>query len=516
MARYIVTMDPATYADGASAQQAIASTSAEVLKVFNFNLTFLIESTAEQLAAIPGVLATESADAPLQVNLQVLNTDHLNITLVSDSGAVIPASYNPINRGAGQHIYLVDTGIRATHEQFTGVNINNLYSNFTGNPAYEEFNDTAGHGTIVASVIAGKDLGAAKDATLHNVKLFNSGSDNITVVEILNAFDAVLSHHLATVSSQTKVVCLPWTATRNAFIDEKILEMNASNLVVVAAAGNDSDDVSNYSPAGVRQIITVGAHDKQWAVSPFTNLPWDGSDSATVFNNYGAEIDIFAMGVGVYVATSLSDTSYNEDGAGTSISAGITAGVAAQYIARYPSKNSNQIKDIMVQEGHIVGMSLLSFNNSNPNIDYTTVNRSIVLFDEATEEMLTQLPSGRIAAVQVGQTATVDLGLNMSATEVAVLNFAPMPPWASIDLATGLVSIDTSTVDPSVVPGSFIFAIKGKIDGNTKVEEFSIAVYTNDESELEGSAQYYYDPESNAYDPVVSYQVAPNVYQQKN
>lgn len=510
MARYIVTMDPATHANGASAQQAIVDAGAEVVKVFNFNLTFLIECTEAQKSAIPGVLKSESADAPLQVTLQVMNTDHLNITLVSDTGGNIPASYNPLNRGAGQHIYLVDTGIRATHEQFAGVNINNLYSNFSDNPAYAEFDDTAGHGTLVGSVIVGKDLGPAKDATLHNVKLFSSGADTITVVEIVNALDAVLSHHLNNNGNQAKVVCLPWVATRNAFIDDKILGMNASNLVVVAAAGNNGDDVANYSPAGVRQIITVGAHDNQWGVGSFTNMPWDGSNAVTSYTNYGAEIDIFAAGVNVYAATNDSDTSYTETATGTSVSAGITAGVAAQYIARYPSLNSSQIKDIMVQEGHIIGMNLLGFDQSM-SIDYSSVNKSILVFDEAGEEMLTTLPSGRIASIQAGQSATVNLGINANATEVASLDFAPLPPWATLDLATGVVSIDTSTVDPAVVPGAFIFAIKGKLNGVTKVEEFSIAVYTTSEDEIEGSTQYYYDSTSGAYDPVVNFQVAPVV-----
>jgi len=509
MARYIVTLDPAIHANETEAEAAIASAGATLLKSFNFNQTFLIEASNEQKSAIVGLASSELADSPLQVSLQVLNIDHLKLTLLSDDGELVPATYNPMNRGAGQHIYLVDTGVRATHEQFTGVSINNLYSNFTGNDAYDEFGDTTGHGTIVASVIVGKDLGPAKDATLHNVKLFNSGSDTSTVVEIVDALDAVLQHHLANSPSQAKVVCMPWIATRNAFIDSKVLEMNSSNLVVVAAAGNNGADVSDYSPAGIRQIITVGAFDSQFAVGPFVNMPWDNTNAVTTYNNYGAEIDIFAMGVNVYTASGTSDTAYLDTATGTSVSSGITAGVAAQYIARYPSYNSAKIKDVMLQEGHLLGMDLLAFNQVPAGVDYTTVNKSIVVFDELNEEMLTTLPSGRIATLAVGQTTTVNLGLNSSATEVSALDFAPLPPFATFDTATGIVSINTSTVDSSVVPGSFVFAIKGKINGVTKVEEFSIAVYNTSETEIEGSSQYYYDADSNAYDPVVSFQVAP-------
>lgn len=508
MARYILTLDPATYSDVASAQQAITDVGAEVIKSFHFNLTFLVECSLEQKTALAGVLSSADADAPLQVTLQVLNSRHLNMTLGAPNGNV-PAIYDPLNRGAGQHIYLVDTGIRATHEQFTGVSINNLYSNFTGDAAYDEFGDTAGHGTMVASVIAGKDLGAAKDATLHNVKLFDSGVGTITVIEIINALNEVLAHHLGLNPSQAKVVCLPWGTPRNAFIDGKILEMNASNLVVIAAAGNDSDNVANYSPAGVRQIITVGAHDSQWGVGSFTNMPWDGTDAVATYSNYGAELDIFAMGVNVYTATATNDTSYSATGTGTSMSAGITAGVTAQYVARYPTYNSNQIKDVILQEGHIIGSVLLAFDQT-ALVNYAAVNKSVVTFDSIGDPILTNLPSGRIASVQLGQAAAVSLGINSDATEVAVLDFAPLPPWVTIDLVTGNVSIDTSTLsDPSLVPGSFLFAIKGKINNITKVEEFSIFVYNTLEiDEIDSSTtQYYYDAELGTYDPIVQFQV---------
>lgn len=506
MAKYIISLDALVHQDSAAAEAAIAAAGATVTKAFSFALTFEIEATAEQKNAIVGLLAHADAESVVSYTLQVINNNHLRMTMVdhdANTQLVVPETYSPLNRGAGQHVYLIDTGIRTTHEQFSEATINNLYSNYG-----TDFADTAGHGTMVGSLIVGKDLGAAKDATVHNVKLFNSGSDTITVVEILNALDAVLNHHLANNPSQTKVACMPWITTRSAFIDSKILELNSAGVVVVAAAGNNSDDVSNYSPAGVREIITVGAHDASWVVSAFTNMPMDGTDAVQSYNNYGAEIDIFAPGAGVQVAGIISDSQYIDNAAGTSLATGVTAGVVAQYIARYPSYNSAKIKDVLVQEGHLFGHSLLSFA-SVANVDYSTVNKSVLTFDTSAEATLATVPSGRIATVQQGQTATVNLGLNTSATDVAVLDFAPIPPWVTFDTATGVVSINTASLDASLVPGAFVFAIKGKIGGITKVEEYSIAVYATSEDEINGSNQYYYDSESGAYDPVVTFQVAP-------
>jgi len=78
-------------------------------------------------------------------------------------------------------------------------------------------------------------------------------------------------HHNANTNSNVKAVCLPWTIPTNAFVDAKILEMNASNLVVVAAAGNDGVNVNTKSPAGVDEIITVGSFNNDLQVTSFIN-----------------------------------------------------------------------------------------------------------------------------------------------------------------------------------------------------------------------------------------------------
>ena len=69
-------------------------------------------------------------------------------------------------RGEGVRVYVVDSGIEATHPEFDGRTIVNLYS-FTG-----DFTDTAGHGTAMASLISGKTCGLT-DATICVVKIFD-------------------------------------------------------------------------------------------------------------------------------------------------------------------------------------------------------------------------------------------------------------------------------------------------------------------------------------------------------
>lgn len=503
MARYLITLDSGVHTDNVAAQAAITASGAAVIKSYAFSLTFEIESTVEQIAAINGVAESIEKSTPTTVSVQELNQNHLTNLVAASVIGEAPLVYTPHNAGAGGHVYLVDTGLYAEHEQFTGRTINNLYSNFGA-----DFSDNTGHGTAVASVIIGNTLGVSKDATLHVVKLFDTATGNITVGEIVDALDEVLAHHSGLSPSQVKVVCLPWVTPQNNFLDNKITEMNASNLVVVAAAGNDGVDVNTVSPAGVEVVLTVGSYDQDFSVTSFTNVPW--TDPTTPYsNNYGAALDIFALGVDISCAAKTATDAYGLF-SGTSISAGLVAGAAVQWANQLPSKNSSELKDIILQEGHLKGSRVLGFEEGS-TISTANVNRSVLTVSLVNQITLGNLPSGRILNVQLGQTATKDLELNLvDGTDFSTLNFAPLPHWASLDVSTGILTVDTESIDPSLAPGMYLFGIKGTINGTTVVEEYSIGLYNTSISELDGAIQYYYDEDTDSYDEVVSYQVAPN------
>ena len=500
MARYLITLDTGVHADDTAAQAVITASGASVIKTYSFSLTYEIEATAEQLSSISGVTESIEKNAVTSVSVQIVNQNHLlNLAATSQTGAT---DYIPTNSGTGGHVYLVDTGLYAEHEQFAGRSINNLYSNFSG-----DFSDTVGHGTAVASVIIGNTQGVSKDAILHNVKLFNGATGDITIGEIIDALDAVLTHHNSLSPSLAKVVCLPWVTNQNNFLDNKITELNNSNLIVIASAGNNGDNISNYSPAAVSAVITVGAYDQDYGVTAFTNVPWD--DPATAhYTNYGAALDIFALGVDVSCADISSASGYTT-ASGTSMSAGIVAGAAVQWVNAYPDKTSSELKDIILQEGHFTGANVLQFDENLP-IATSEVYKSVITVSLSGQDTISNLPSGRVINVELGTSVTKDLELNLAnASNFSILDFAPLPPWASVDLATGILSIDTSAVDPTLAPGIYLFGVKGTISDKVQVEEYSIGLYTSSASELEAATQYYYDADNNSYDEVVSYQVAP-------
>lgn len=492
MAKFIVKFDLDFFNDAAEIEAEIADSALTIDSELTFPGTYILDGPDDGMNGLAGVLLHERMDVVVPVNMQEYSTAHLDMLNHNYEPGV---TFTPQYSGAGQEVYLVDTGVNTGHAEFANATVNNFYSNFDG-----DFDDVAGHGTAVGSLIVGQNVGSAPNATLHNVKLFNAPEGEITVGEIILCFDAILANHNATVD-KVKVICLPWTMPKNDFVDSKIAEMNQGNMVVVAAAGNDGVDVNTLTPAGVDHAITVGAMDANYTVAPFTNAPF--SSTGTFNSNFGAQLDIFAMGVDVTYAN--LQGSY-DTGSGTSFASGVVAGVAAQYAEKFSGNiPAGSLKDNMLSEGHIRGVGSLIFDETS-GVDYSGIYKSVATVDIQGFVPFAGLQSGRIANMQLNETRDVDMQLHADAANVAALEFAPLPDW--ITYADGVLSIDAS-IDPSLSPGVYIFAMKGEVGEDMTVEEYSVGVYTDDVSELEEASSFYYDPDTEAYDEVVNYQVAP-------
>lgn len=70
------------------------------------------------------------------------------------------------NTGAGVHAYVLDTGIRPTHQDFGGRA--SIAADFVGDG--QNGNDCNGHGTHVAGTLGGTSFGVAKGVNIHAVR----------------------------------------------------------------------------------------------------------------------------------------------------------------------------------------------------------------------------------------------------------------------------------------------------------------------------------------------------------
>ena len=73
--------------------------------------------------------------------------------------------------GAGVHVYVVDTGVRGTHQEFAGRHGEGADFHDSDNDA----SDCNGHGTHVAGTVLGTTYVVAKGATVHGVRVLSCG-----------------------------------------------------------------------------------------------------------------------------------------------------------------------------------------------------------------------------------------------------------------------------------------------------------------------------------------------------
>jgi subtilisin family serine protease len=222
------------------------------------------------------------------------------------------STYNYLISGGGVNVYVLDTGIRASHNDFGGraSQVANFINETCGG-------DCNGHGTHVAGTIGGSTYGVAKNVTLQAVKVCNSGGNCPTDV-VTNGINWVTANAAKPAVANMSLRFEGDVATINDAVKRSI----GTGITYVVAAGNENRVAANYSPARVTEAITVGAT--------------DGGDYRYGNSNFGLSVDIFAPGVEVLSAGIGSDSA-TAIMTGTSMAAPHVAGVAALYLHSRPT-----------------------------------------------------------------------------------------------------------------------------------------------------------------------------------
>lgn len=220
-------------------------------------------------------------------------------------------------------VYLVDSGIDATHKEFATARIKNIYT-YDGS-----FDDTDGHGTGVASIIVGNTLGIVPNVTLKLVKV---GLGSIgTFGQMIEAFTAILND----TNDGVSVVNCSWAVPKHHIIDDIIRQLHPEKFLVIAAAGNDMLPAKDFSPVSIDTVLGVGACDEHYQVISWKELRG---------NNWGPEVDITAIGIGVNVAVMNGEIDL---ASGTSLATAVISSIAAQYIQQFPNKTAIEIKELL-------------------------------------------------------------------------------------------------------------------------------------------------------------------------
>ncbi len=229
-------------------------------------------------------------------------------------------SYAYGTTGIGVTAYIVDSGIRPTHNEFTG----RVGPGFTAIDDGNGTNDCNGHGTHVAGTVGGTTYGVAKEVTLVPVRVFGcaGGGSASTIISGLNW---IIGHHGA---GAPAVANMSLGGPTSDAMDAAVNATINDGVTVVVASGNDADWSCFQSPARVPAAITVNASTT--------------ADDDADFSNYGSCSDLYAPGVGVLSAYYTSNTA-TETTSGTSMASPHVAGVAARLLSSSPGLTSAQV-----------------------------------------------------------------------------------------------------------------------------------------------------------------------------
>lgn len=220
------------------------------------------------------------------------------------------------------HAYVIDTGIRASHNDFGG-RVGSGYSAISDGRGSDDCN---GHGSHVAGTVGGATWGAAKQVRLYPVRVLGCDGSG-TNSGVIAGMDWVASNH-----SKPAVANMSLGGGASTATDQAVTRMRNAGVTVVVAAGNDNGNACNYSPARSSSAITVGST--------------TSSDARSSFSNYGSCVNIFAPGSSITSAWHTSNTATNTI-SGTSMAAPHVAGVAALYLAENPGASPSQVENAL-------------------------------------------------------------------------------------------------------------------------------------------------------------------------
>ncbi|QIZ35074.1 S8 family peptidase [Saccharopolyspora sp. ASAGF58] len=216
-------------------------------------------------------------------------------------------SYAPKGTGEGVTAYIIDTGIDPSHPDFGGRA--KIGFDATGGDG----TDKQGHGTHVAGTIGSDTYGIAKGVKLVGVRVLDAQGSG-TTEQVVSGIEWVAENHQG-----ASVANMSLGGPKDPVLDEAATKLVNSGVFLAVAAGNESQDAENVSPASAEGVFTTAAS--------------DNTDTSAEFTNFGATVEGYAPGVDIVSTVPGGGT---ETLSGTSMASPHVAGVGALYLQANP------------------------------------------------------------------------------------------------------------------------------------------------------------------------------------
>jgi subtilisin family serine protease len=306
---------------------------------------------------------------------------------IDQVGGALDGSFDRSGNGTGSVIYVMDTGVMAAHQEFARANRTRVIggidatesvdigrsrctsANKATAPCFDNYDElpSASHGTSVASIAAGANIGVAPGASIVSVRVMNERG-LATTRTYLEGLDGIIKHawNPATPSFKTAVVNISgWVLERlngtsgggrpvvsYAALEKKIRDMiggvdangnpdpNGKRFLFVVAANNvdggcGAAGMIDRFPAtlgtSIEGLITVGG-------MTASNTAWSGSCRGGV--------EVLAPAQFIFSATITGPQDYRNRRlrSGTSFATPIISGIAARLLGDRPDLTPQQLE----------------------------------------------------------------------------------------------------------------------------------------------------------------------------
>lgn len=280
------------------------------------------ERQARRLAADPAVAFVEQ-NKVLHAEATQTNPPSWGLDRIDQRNLPLDNKYNYSTTASNVNVYVLDTGIRATHTDFGG-RVKQGYD-FVDNDTNAD--DGYGHGTHVAATIAGAKYGVAKGASLYPVRVLGSDGSG-TTAGVISGVNWITQN-----AKKPAVANASLGGGASTALDTAVRNSIKAGVTWTVAAGNSNVNAANTSPARVTEALTVAAADR--------------TDRRASFSNYGSVVDLFAPGVSITSAWKDNDTA-TYTGDGTSFAAPHVAGAAALYLSSHTGATAAQVAQALI------------------------------------------------------------------------------------------------------------------------------------------------------------------------
>jgi serine protease AprX len=345
----------------------------------------IIRGLAVQLpAGAVAVLGRDARIASVSVNARVRSqdtgVDSSSLATSYPYSAYVPMTW-PSATGDGVGVAVIDTGIDGALPDFSDADgASRVVASVVTNPDATTADDTYGHGTHVAGIIAGdgtrraaddpafgKYIGVAPGADLVSIKASDDAGGG-TILDVIYGLQFVVDHRD---DYNIRVVNLSLSSTTQESyetdpLDAAVEAAYFNGILVVAAAGNrgSAADAVQYAPGNDPFVLSVGAVDDQGTRSRYDDTPASWSSSGVTQDGF-AKPELLAPGA--HIVSTLApgsafaglcpscvvDGDYIRIG-GTSMAAPVVAGVAALIYERHPNWTPDQVKSTLIATGRDV------------------------------------------------------------------------------------------------------------------------------------------------------------------